>query len=344
MKKQFSSKSTIHFDLRMKCFLFLFIIIGISSCGDETKTPETPIKSGATTDTVKAPEENNKPTAVAPAQSRQALPNSHQCILAGTVLEDNSYWIKTAQTLVGISADSTTKDMDFGDSHRIFTALNTADCSILFKETLPINRSPDFPWYLNTNTYESVNQVLCMQGISFIYCYDVSSKKMLPQMKPEFYKKRVALDAQSGTPAGLAIWEQYLIGYSLDLGGSVFDLGNKTAPKAILPSAEFYSENDESYHSLFLLANKDGKYQAVMPTLNEDQDGMIANPLFKKVQALNPTINKSVKDNRFIILNSSDGKSKTAIDMEKMSTIEVPTEVLNKNVSVILEWLKKSQK
>ncbi len=316
--------------------LSLLFCISISSCTDEGKTTTT---STSTKAPEKAPDSSATTAPGEATQARRAAPDSHQCLIAGTVLEENSYWIKSAEVLVGISADSTTKDIDFGESHRIFTAMNTADCSILFKENLPINRSPDFPWYLNTNTYEDLNKVLCTQGTEFVYCYDVTAKKLLPQMKPEFYNKRVALDAQSGQPAGLAIWNRYLVGYSLDQGASIFDLTNKEKPVAVLPSAEFYSDNDESYHSLFLLKNETGEIQALMPRLNDDQDGMIANALFKAPRNLNTTINKSVKDNRFIVLPNTDGKSKTAIDMDKQIAVDLPEAVVNKNTKEILKWL-----
>lgn len=338
MKKEFFK---IAFQL-----MFFSCIVMSSGCTEEPKThsisdskaENAPVK---TPDKI-TPEESENQSTDPVIQGRRAMPEKHECNIAGTILEDNSFWIKSEQTLVGISADSTTKDIDFGESHRVFTVMNSADCKVILKETLPINRSPDFPWYLNTNTYESINQVMCMQGIEFVYCYDAIQKKMLPQMKPKFLNKRVALDAQSGTPAGLEIWDRYLVGYALDLGASVFDLSNKDKPKVILPVAEVYSENDESYHSLFLLVDRKGEVQALMPTLNEDQDGMIANLLFKETRMLNTVIKDSEKNNRFVILTSKDAKRKTAIDLEKMTSVDLPAELLTKNAKAIMTWLKKN--
>ena len=282
------------------------------------------------------------PHNVAPdAKDNPATPDTHQCLLNGTILEDNNFWIKSAQTLVGIVADSTTKDSDFGDSHRIFIAMNTNDCSTILRETLPVNSSPDFPWYLNTNTYEQNNQILCMQGMEFVYCYDVVENKLLDRMTPAFRNKRIAEDAQSGTPAGLDIWNHYLLAYALDQGAYAFDLRDKENIKVVLPNAEFYSNNDGSYHSLFLLEDENGMVQAMMPSLNEDQDGMVSNKMFKKPQPLNTMISASVRDNRFIVLSSKDGQSKRAIDMEKMRTVDLPAEVAAKNMKEILDYLKK---
>lgn len=279
MKKEF-------FKIAFQLVLCISVAL-ITGCGDEIKTHSASDSKGEnapaqTTDEI-TPAGSESPNTASTIQGSEAM---HECSIAGSVLEDNSFLIKPELTLVGISADSTTEDIDFGESHRIFTAMNTADCKVILKETLPINRSPDFPWYINVNTYDSVNQVMCMQGIEFVYCYNALNKKLLPQMKPKFRTKRVALDAQSGTPAGLEIWDRYLVGYALDMGAYVFDLSNKGKPKAILPTAEFYSENDESYHSLFLLVDRKGGVQALMPTLNEDHDGMIVNPLFEKLVRL----------------------------------------------------------
>jgi hypothetical protein len=329
------------YNLLLICIAYL-LLSGASSCNGDSlsgNSPNKEIGGSAATDTTQASNDGNT------SKTPQAIskPDKHDCVIPGTVLEGNSFWIKDAQVLVGIAADPSTKDADFGDSHRKFTALHTANCNNILTETLPVNRSPDFPWYLNTNTYESVNQVLCMQGIEFVYCYNVAAGKMLPQMKPAFYNKRNATDAQSGNPAGLTIWKQYLIGYSLDLGASVFDLTNKEKPASVLPVAEYYSKNDESFHSLFLLSDEDGQIQAMIPGLNEDQDGMIANPLFPKTLALNTSVSKNAKNNRFIVLSSRDEKSKVAIDMENRKTVDLPTEVIDKNAKEVLDWLKKNK-
>jgi hypothetical protein len=334
------------FNMKHKAYHFSQIAIAvlllgsvISCTGDSPSGNSSTKEIGGTaaTDTTQVSNTTNSKT---PQAIR--IPEKHDCVISGTVLDDNSFWIKDAQVLVGISADPSTKDVDFGDSHRKFTALNTANCNIILTETLPVNKSPDFPWYLNTNTYESVNKVLCMQGVEFVYCYDVAEGKMLPQMKPAFYNKRNAVDAQSGNPAGLTVWGNYLIGYSLDQGASVFDLANKENPAAVLPVAEFYSKNDESYHSLFLLSDGGGQIQAMIPGLNEDQDGMEANPLFSKTLALNTSISKSAKNNRFIVLSSRDEKSKVAIDMEKRKTVDLPIEINDKTSKEVLDWLKKN--
>lgn len=318
-------------------FAFCLFIVGLQSC------EETPGNTGdKVTDDTEHPMQDS--STLVNATKAVAAPNTHHCIIAGTVLEDNTYWITNENVLLGISADSTTKDIDFGESHRLFTAMNTLDCSLILKETFPVNRSPDFPWYLNPNTYEAINQILCIQGIEFVFCYDVLNQNLLPRMKPQFYNNKATIDAQSGLPAGLAIWNRYLVGYALDQGGYVFDLNDREKPKAVAPSASFYSEEDGGYHNLFLLSNELGKVQALMPSLNEDQTGMDANLLFEKPRDLNGTVKKNVRDNRFIVLNSKDDFRKTAIDMEKRKAVELPSELLDKNTQVILDWLKQNKR
>ncbi len=314
--------------------LFIAMLLGLG-CGGDAPTAST----SPSTETQQEGHKTNTTAPERPAQSATA--DKHNCQPEGSILDNNQHWIRPAQTLVTISADSTTKDIDFGESHRIFTAINTTDCSTVFRETLPVNHSPDFPWYLSPNTYEATNQVLCMQGMEFVFCYDLPGRKMLKRLSPKYLNKRMTQDAQSGAPAGLTTWNQYLIGYALDLGAWVFDLSDKDNVRPIMPQAEYFSNDDETYHSLFLLPDDKGNIQAFLPSLNQDQTGMTTNPLFEEAKPLNTSINARVRNNRYIVLNTKEGSEKTAIDMEKMQAVGIPEDVAKKNVNAILEWLKK---
>jgi len=326
-------------------FLLLITACLIWSC-DEPTTTNKPNPAPSTTDTPTAQPATGTETGTTeipdpPKGMSMPVPTKHDCKIEGMTLDDNQLWLQQDQTLVGIIADESTKSIDFGDSYRIFVAMDTRDCKTLLRETLPVNMSPDFPYYLNANTYEPINKVICTQGYEAVFCYDAVAKKLLPAMTPQFLTERSAEDAQSGMPAGLEIWRHFLIGNTLDFGAYVFDISEKSKPKAVMPVAEYESPEDASYISLFLLETKTGLHQAFIPTLNEDQDGTEVKRLFKKPLQVNTTIKKSARDNRFIVLKHKKGAASSAIDMQEMKEVELPDDVAAKGAQDILAWLKK---
>ena len=326
--------------------LFFVLLCFLCFACDETVPADKPVVDPITdtinSSTASSGSEDTLVASPPPIGMKAPLPTKHDCKVEDKMLEDNQFWLKVDQTLVAIVADKTTKSIDFGDSHRVFVAMDTRDCKTLLRETLPVNMSPDFPYYLNTNTYEPLNKVICSQGFDAVICYDAVAKKLLPQMKPKYLTDRSAEDAQSGMPTGMEIWNQFLIGNTLDFGSYVFDLSNKKKPKAILPNAEYQNPEDESYTSMFLLeARKSGFYQAFIPSLNEDQDGTEVKKMFKNPIEISTTVTKSVRNNRFIVLKKKDGKSSVAVDMQEMKEVALPAEVSSKGVKDVLDWLKK---
>jgi len=328
---------------RLLFVLFCFLGVACDDTAPVNKPAIDPNPTTANTSVTDAPRSLRSDSSPPPPVGMKAadpIPEKHDCKINDKLLEDNQFWLQQDQTLVAIVADETTKSIDFGDSHRVFVAMDTRDCKTILRETLPVNMSPDFPYYLNANTYEPLNKVICSQGYEAVICYDAVAKKLLPQMKPKYLMKRSAEDAQSGLPAGLEIWNQFLIGNTLDFGSYVFDLSSKRKPKAVLPNAEYRNPEDESYTSLFLLEGKGGLYQAFVPTLNEDQDGTEVKRMFKKPLAISAAVTKSVRNNRFIVLKEKNGKSSVAIDMQKMVAVDLPETVAGKDVQEILGWLK----
>jgi len=126
------------------------------------------------------------PTKEASNTIAQEIPEKHPCTLNGILLDGNECYLKKEQQLVCILADSTTVDMDFGESHRILEVYDTKDCSLVSRETLPVNYSPDFPYYINLESFEAQNKVICTQGYEYTFCYDVVNRKMLPRLEAQF--------------------------------------------------------------------------------------------------------------------------------------------------------------
>ena len=75
-------------------------------------------------------------------------------------------------------------------------------------------------------------------------------------------------------------------------------------PAPVLPLAEYPIVKGEQYSSLFLLKSTDAGngYQALAPDFDYDKEVFSLNILFDKPMGFDPVINKSFKNNRFILL------------------------------------------
>jgi len=278
-------------------------------------------------------------------QTKQ-LPTKHECTAKGKLMEGNELFIPNEQLWACIVADDITRDSDFGDSYRILDVYDTKDCKRISRKVLPINNSPDFPWYIFEKTFEEKNKVLCTSGFEFTYCFDVENRSLLPQMAPKYLLPREAMDAQSGMPLGMRVYENYLFGCVRDFGFYAFDLSNKKAVKNFLPAAEYHLKAENVYHSFFLLPLNNNTYQAILPTIDQNTGAIAFTPLFQHPMQINPVIAKNVQNNRFQIFKNEDAKndSRIAIDLLKKKQIALPAAVANKPVGVILDYLKKSDK
>lgn len=212
----------------------LFFAIGlllIGACQLETSPPKEPSSPVSTS-----------PTSASPTATSRTLTSIHTsptCSLKGKILHHNKVWLSKQERLISISADSTTYDPKFGDSHRILTIYNSTNCKPLFNWTLPINTSPDFPYYLADLTYNKNSHLVAIKGHQTIHCLDLNTNKILPPVRPSFKTKRTAQDAQSGALIRLELWEDYLIGFAQDMGTFVFKIDKNSTLRPVLPYAEF---------------------------------------------------------------------------------------------------------
>jgi len=172
-------------------------------------------------------------------------------------MDDNDFWLPKEQLWLCIVADTMTHDQDFGDSYRIFDIYNTETCQQMERHILPVNNSPDFPWYIFQNTYEEKNQVVCTSGFEFTFCYDVENRELLSRMKPTFLLSRTSLDAQSGMTLNMAIYDHQAIIPTINMGdGNITITPLLPAPLAINPVIAKRVQNNR-FQILTDLASKD---------------------------------------------------------------------------------------
>ncbi len=312
-------------------FLLSLALIALQACGGEAPSgQQSGDNAGDTTSTSGTPGqyEDNQ------------LPASHNCQPGGEILEGNQFWIRELETLVVVKADSSTLDPDYGPSHRVLEIYDTKDCRRLARQVLPVNVSPDFPYYIAEITYNNTSRMLAIRGFSTIYLYDLANQSLLPVLEPKFLRERYGVDAQSGMIQRLEVWENYLIGYSQDYGSFVFDLSGRQAPKAVLPFGEL--ESEEKFYPIFLLASGGG-YQAILPEYDREADKFAINPAFTAPLQLNLDVQKSARNNRFLVLRQTDeAKTPQAFDLLKRKRVELPANVASQGTQAILAWMKQN--
>lgn len=303
-------------------FFLFFIVLFLGACKPSSPNISVPITPSPASRSLKV--NDNK-------YSKPA------CKVRGDILNHNQLWLPNQSLIACISADSTTSDPKFGDSHRILSLYNTTNCKQALQLVLPINRSPDFPYYLADRNYNNNSDIIAIKGIDHFYCLDLHSKKLLPPLRPIFRTPRLAVDAQSNQIQRLEVWENFIIGYAKDQGVFLFQINTSKVPSAILPLTE-YKVNDNLYHSLFLLASTD-KVQAIIPTYNWEEDRFEINPLFKQPIALRKEELSTNQNSPYLVLREANSNRGIAIDLKARKMIDLPTAIQqkqNKEIEVYL--------
>ncbi len=311
-----------------------FVLIGIltlliAACGRDTREVDTP------------PATSYDSTSLPAGDTLPLGPTDHDCEIAGEVLEDNTFWARREGILLAIVADSTTYDEDYGESHRVLLVYDTDNCQVVDRQELPVNQSPDFPYYLAPIVYNKLNKFVGISGFDQLYVYDTQNRRLLPPARPDFRTERELEDAQSGMIQWLEVWEDYIIGWAEDKGTFVFELSENGAPKAVLPYAEYQKEMTE-FESLFLLPSEGDSVQLLIPHYDYSQNSFAINPLLDEPKPIAQAVPKSASNDRYVILRGTDGSDQVyAIDLVDRKRMELPSNVAGQSNAQILEFLRK---
>lgn len=306
----------------------------LTACGGgmQTSSPETP----STTDTTQTQvyEDNSQ----VPATVQKP-----ECDITGKVLETNQLWSREHGLIAAIVADEETRDENYGDSHRILEIYDANTCQRIDRQILPVNVSPDFPYYLAKINYNNTIQMLAIRGFDRVFLYDLANRKLLPAMEPVFKGDRYAEDAQSGMIHRLELWENYLVGAAEDMGVFVFDLTDRQNPKAMMPFAE-HEITEDDFGSLFLVASAGNGQQIIMPSYDINNNEFSINPLFDSPKALNTAnISASARNNRFLVIReANEARTPVAIDLQARRLVELPANVAGQSTQQILAWMREN--
>jgi len=310
----------------MRKILLLISYISILSCQPTTPPPTVNLPS---------PTSSKVERNLTAKKTIKAKPN---CPIKGKTLKDNSLWLPAQSVLVNITADSATYDQKFGESHRILSIYDANNCQPTLQLTLPVNRSPDFPYYLADINYNHSSNIVAVKGFNSIHCLDVVTKKMLPTLIPQFKTARNSVDAQSGLILHLEHWEHFLIGYAQDQGVFVFNIKDNPTPVPVLPYAEF-KRGTNQFNSLFLLSSSDNTLQAILPYYDWEAERFLINPLFNAPTQLQKNVIKSALNNRYLVLKGSE--KTIGVDMKKRFKVDLPPDIQRQEVKKIIEWMEK---
>lgn len=317
--------------------LIVFFLTSLFACGSDTEdttnntNPDTEV--GAKSDT----------TAAMPAPAEIQKP---ACEKVGTMLDGNEFWATDVNKLVRIVATDETKDPNLGESHRVLQVYDGANCELINQKVLPVDISADFAYSIADITYNTDSKMIAIQGFKKVYCYDIMKDKLFRAVEPTFINERFAEDAQSGQIKRLEVWEDYLIGYSQDMGSFVFNIENGQ-PEVVEPFAEFEILEGERYNSMFLLKSKDNTYQAIVPTYDVNTMEFKVNPILPEPLYISNEINPRYRNNRYQLLReviSETEKNIIAVDMKTGKRVELPADISKQKNTEILDWLKQNVK
>lgn len=260
------------------------------------------------------------------------------CTFDGNINDGNQMTLENQHQVLAILANESTMDANLGDSHRVLTVKDQTDCSVIFQETLPINRSADFPYQIADLNYNNTQPFVAIKGYDKVYCYDIKNKKLLTALEPKYINQREAKDAQSGQIVHVELWEDYIIGYALDAGTFVFKIDERNLAKAILPTAEYQPQGTDKYASLFSLPSLNGKTQFLIPQYDKLEKRFTLNTLFKAPIRLKNSIVIS-KDQRYALFTDQLSSNAFAIDLLKRAMVDLTTDQRAKSPKQLLKQL-----
>jgi hypothetical protein len=269
----------------------------------------------------------------------QSPPPRPACEVSGKLLEENQYIDIELNLYVVIKADSSTHDPELGASHRILEVYESASCELLQREVLPVNVSPDFPYYMAQINYNNISQLLAIYSTEEVYLYDLSQQALNGPYRPLFPSERYGVDAQSGHIQQLEMWEDYLVGYEQDYGAFAFKLKADGTAEAIMPLVEHESETQQ-FHQLFVLASSGGGQQLLLPSYDRSSNTFKINPVFDEPIPLKMEDMRTAQNKRFVLLQDQrPRRDAIVLDLLEHKRRSLPGDINRADDDDIVDWM-----
>lgn len=266
-------------------------------------------------------------------------PPQQTCPVKGDVLDRNRYFSAGQNRYVVIKSDSSTRHPELGPSHRILEVYAMPSCSLVQRKELPVNVSPDFPYYIAAINYNSVSRLLAVHGAERIYLYDMKADALRGPFEPQFASERYGVDAQSGHIKQLEVWEDYLIGYAQDYGAFVFKLETNGEATPVMPLAEHESET-QVFHQLFALSSAGGGQQLILPSYERRSNTFKINPVFEAPIPLKTDDIRTAQDRRFVLLEDQrPRRDAIVLDLLEHRRRTLPADISRAEEDDIVDWM-----
>lgn len=278
--------------------------------------------------------------AVLPAENLDPLPETHDCTIEGVMDEAEQFWVRPAQVLVGLVH---TENAD-GTLRSTLKAMDTRTCTEINSIQLP-SPGTEAVYYLAEPQYNSSNRLVGIFADRDIYVYDAEQNRLSPKINPTFRSERMMGDAETGAIQKLIVLEDFLLGYAADQGAFVVSIDDAGGPENLLPLAEYAQPNTGRYHAAFALPQSDGRQQLLLPEWVENTFEMDLHPVFDEPVELLDNATEGARNNRHFVLYRAlpnGGREAIALDLQEHTRVELPDNIANQTVGVILQYLRRS--
>ncbi len=327
-------------------FIFGLLLLNIS-CTEETATANQP--SNVAPQPQKSnpivPQSPNKPNIEGIFEhSKNILPkekittNFIKCKTNNKTLPENILALPQLGVTAFVGANQSTLDKDLGDSHRVFEVKSAATCEVVFSQTLPINVSADFPYYLAKEACNEEQGWIGIRGFQTATVFEVPTKKLYSDLKPKFATNRPAADATSGMISNLFFDQNYLYGYAVDFGVFAFDMKKNGSPNISIAE---YGETQ-----LFGFERGQNQVDLLIPIVTFDENGNLdlnMKNIFERPIRINPALKFKFNNGKFILFKEKGGGGPTnhlVVDMEKKERLQLPEEVAKSSIKEVIAYLR----
>lgn len=312
-------------------FTVAVLFFMISACTETSSTGSSTTETDPieTTDPTDTSETDTLPELAAP-----------DCTIEGEVLDGNRVWMQSSDVLAVIKADASTAAEGYDPSHRVLQLVDGRSCETKFQTELPENVSPDYPYYIAEVQYNTLSNIIGIQGFYKVLICDMEQDYKVSELEPEYFVEREYDDPQSGMVQRIEVWEDYLLGYAQDCGAFAFDLSDSGDPQAVIPFAEWQDSEIGRYHSLFLLPTEGG-VQGILPYYDAEEDAFMLYPLFDKPMEVSQNVQRSARNNQFLVLRqTNEARTPVAINLGTRELMDLPADIASQGTQEILAWMR----
>ena len=256
------------------------------------------------------------------------LRDTFDCEVYGKGEKNSGHWFPARELYIRMSTDKFTKTKEEATSYNVFQVYDTESCELLYNGKLSLVAGTNHPYKLQTDIYESVNQIVCTQGIDLVFCYHLGSRKHILPMNAQVPNEKLTM-IPVDAPRDLALYGRYLFGWTKGIGIYGFNLTELGKPNNVAPVTT-YSDAKTSYPVYRI--NLTGGTQFVIPETQSDK--LTIKPLLEKPMQLGRRVVKAGSGNRYIILRTNTGNKPVVVDLKVQKVINLPSNIETSTVAV----------